>query len=186
MSTDKSDAQRSVTSGSIEAVYAAARSRANQMYRLVEKRRCPICAARRPARRPMEPCRVCTDASAGELKFAQAYADYIGRRVPTVLLVSFLMSLAVPILGFIVATVYYRIEVVLPFSQYLPLGRSFLLRWGIRLLFLVLIFLQIIPLVGGFVAPLMAYLSYSAYRGTYLSLMESPRGDYLPTVEPVS
>jgi hypothetical protein len=75
---------------------------------------------------------------------------------------------------------------VLPFSQYLPLGRSFLLRWGIRLLFLALIFLQIVPLVGGFVAPLMAYISYSAYRRSYLSLMGSPRGDHLPAVEPVS
>jgi len=147
---------------------------ANQMYRLVEKRRCPVCAARMPARRPVDPCRSCGDGSAGEAKFAHEYAHYIAGRVPVVVLVSFLMSL-VPILGLIVATVYYRIEIVLPFSQYLPLGRNFLLRWGIRLLFLVLIFLQIIPLLGGLVAPLMAYISYSAYRTSYLSLMELPR-----------
>jgi Domain of unknown function (DUF4126) len=153
---------------------------ANQMYRLAEKRRCSVCAARLPARRPKEPCCACGDASACETKFAQAYASYIGQRLPIVLLVSFLMSL-VPILGLIVATVFFRMEIVLPFSQYLPLGRNFLLRWGIRLLFLVLIFLQIIPLLGGIVAPLMAYISYSAYRSSYLSLMESP---HIPAAQP--
>jgi hypothetical protein len=151
----------------------------NQAYRLVEKRRCPVCAARLPARRPMEPCRSCGDGSTGDAKFAREYARCISRRVPSVLLVSFLMCL-VPILGLIVTTVYYRVEIVLPFSQYLPLGKNFLLRWGIRLLFLVLIFLQIIPLLGALVGPLMAYISYAAYRNSYLSLMESPR----PAVEP--
>jgi hypothetical protein len=158
---------------------------ANQMYRLVEKRRCPVCAARLPVRRVFDPCRACGDSSAGDPKFAQAYADYVAWRVPIVLLVSFLMSL-VPILGLIVATVYCRIEIVLPFSQYLPLGRNFLLRWGIRLLFLVLIFLQIIPIIGGFVAPLMAYISYSAYRNSYLSYTHSSRPEHLPAAVPAT
>ena len=105
-------------------------------------------------------------------------------------MVCFLMSL-VPILGLIVASVYYRMEIVLPFSQYLPLGRRFMLRWGIRLLFLVLIFFQIIPLLGGLVAPLMAYVSYMAYRNSYVSLMESPRaaaaeGNVSPSVVPLA
>jgi hypothetical protein len=145
----------------------------NQKYRLFEKRRCAVCAARLPVRR-VEACKACGDHSAGDAAFAREYADFIAARVPIVLLVSFLMSL-VPILGLIVATVYFRVEIVLPFSQYLPLGRNFLLRWGIRLLFLLLIFLQIVPVLGGLVAPLMAYISYSAYRGSYLSMMETPR-----------
>jgi hypothetical protein len=157
----------------------AASDPANQRYRLVEKRRCPVCAARLPVRRIFDPCQSCGDSSAGDPKFAQAYTHYVGQRVPIVLLVSFLMSL-VPILGLIVATVYCRIEIVLPFSQYLPLTKNFLLRWGIRLLFLALIFLQIIPILGGFVAPLMAYISYTAYRSSYLSYMQSPRPAHVP------
>ncbi len=147
---------------------------ANQAYRLVEKRRCPSCASRFPARKPFAACQTCSGSSSADAKFASQYADFIARRVPVVLMVCFLMSL-VPILGLIVASVYYRMEIVLPFSQYLPLGRRFMLRWGIRLLFLVLIFFQIIPLLGGLVAPLMAYVSYIAYRNSYVSLMESPR-----------
>jgi Domain of unknown function (DUF4126) len=146
---------------------------ANHPYRLVEKRRCPACASRFPARRPFDPCKICSNASAADVSFATQYASYISARVPLVLLVSFLMSL-VPILGLIVASVYFRIEIVLPFSQYLPLGKQFLLRWGIRLLFLVLVFFQIIPLLGGLVAPLMAYISYVTYRNSYVALMQSP------------
>jgi RNA polymerase subunit RPABC4/transcription elongation factor Spt4 len=161
---------------------------ANHAYRLVEKRRCPSCASRFPARRPFDPCQTCSGSSSADAKFAARYADFISRRVPLVLMVCFLMSL-VPILGLIVASVYYRMEIVLPFSQYLPLGKRFMLRWGIRLLFLILILFQIIPLLGGLIAPLMAYISYIAYRNSYVSLMESPRlgaveGDVTPSVVP--
>ncbi len=89
------------------------------------------------------------------------------------------MSL-VPILGLIVASVYYRMELVLPFAQYLPLGKRFILRWAIRALFIAMIFLQLIPIVGGFIAPLMAYISYAAYRNSYLSLMQPPQTNNLP------
>jgi hypothetical protein len=140
---------------------------ANQPYRLVEKRRCPVCASRRPARRAFEACSICGSAAPTDARFTDAYVDYISQRLPMVLGVCFLFSL-VPILGLIAAAVYSRVELVLPFSQYLPLGKRFLLRWGIRLLFLVLIFLQIIPLLGGFVGPIMAYISYVAYRNSYL------------------
>jgi hypothetical protein len=144
----------------------------NHAYRLVEKRRCPVCAARRPARKPFDACSVCGSAAPTDARFTDAYIDYISRRLPIVLGVCFLMSL-VPILGLIAAAVYSRIELVLPFSEYLPLGKRFLLRWGIRLLFLVLIFLQIVPVLGGFVGPLMAYISFVAYRNTYLEYMRA-------------
>ena len=43
-----------------------------------------------------------------------------------------------------------------------------------------MIFLQLIPLLGGFVAPLMAYISYAAYRNSYISLMQPPQTNNLP------
>lgn len=147
---------------------------ANHPYRLAEKRRCPRCAGRLKIRDPFHACAACADASRTQADFTQAYIDYIGRRVPFVLGVSFLMGL-VPILGLIVGTIYYRMEIVLPFSQYLPMGRRFLLRWGIRLLFIVMIFLQLIPLLGAFVVPLMAMISFTAYRKSFRSLMNEPR-----------
>jgi hypothetical protein len=154
---------------------------AHHAYRLVEKRRCSSCASHQPPRRPLEPCKVCNSSAMADPVFTEAYVDYIGRRLPTVLGISFFLSL-IPILGLIVGAIYYRMELVLPFSQYLPLGRRFMLRWGIRLLFLVLIFLQWIPLLGGFVVPVMAFISFTAYRNVYRSFMlESPREARIPT-----
>ena len=146
---------------------------ANHPYRLVEKRRCPVCATRLAPRRPLEPCAACGEVSLADPRFARAYMDYIAGRVPIVLMVCFLMSL-VPVLGLIVGTVYYRMELVLPFSQYLPMGRRFVLRWMIRLLFLVLVFVQIVPLLGGLVVPLMALLSFGLYRDSFRTRMLSP------------
>ena len=59
---------------------------------------------------------------------------------------------------------------VLPFSQYLPFGKRFLLRWGIRLLFFFLAIFQIVPILGGLVVPLMALISFSAYRNSYRAI----------------
>jgi len=66
-------------------------------------------------------------------------------------------------------------ELVLPFSQYLPLGRRFMLRWMIRILFIVMIFLQVIPVLGGFIVPAMALISFSAYRQSLLTYVLQPR-----------
>jgi hypothetical protein len=144
----------------------------HQPYRLAEKRRCPLCAAHSPPRQALDACSICGNAEPAEPKFAVAYADFIARRLPVVLGICFLMSL-VPIIGLVVAIVYSHMELVLPFRQYLPLGQRFLLRWGLRILFLVLMFFQLIPVLGGLAGPLMAFASYIAYRQAYLSFMES-------------
>jgi hypothetical protein len=154
----------------------------NHPYRLVEKRRCPRCASRLKTRDPFHPCPACADLSRISPEFSQAYINYITQRLPLVLGVSFLMSL-VPIIGLIVGTIYYRMELVLPFSQYLPLGRRFFLRWGIRLLFLLMILLQVIPIIGGFVVPLMAFISFTAYRESYRSLLAEPRPELVPIAQ---
>src|SRR6185312_739411 len=143
---------------------------ASHPYRLMEKRRCALCASRLRARRPFEPCAACGDVSLADPTFARNYLAYVRGRLPLVLMVCLLMSF-VPILGLIVGTIYYRMELVLPFSQYLSLGRGFLLRWMIRLLFVVLIFLQIIPVVGGIVVPLMAFISFAAYSESFRSMV---------------
>jgi hypothetical protein len=142
--------------------------------RLQEKRRCSSCATRLPSRKPFEPCKVCSTTGLADARFAEDYVSYISRRLPVVLMVCALMSL-VPIFGMIVGAVYYRIELVLPFSQYLPLGRRFLLRWGIRLLFIIMIFLQVIPVVGGLIVPIMALISFTAYRRSFLSYVLQQR-----------
>ena len=142
--------------------------------RLQEKRRCSFCAAKLPVRKPFERCLICKEIGLGDQQFAEDYANYIAGRVPLVLLVCALMSL-VPILGMIVGAVYYRVELVLPFSQYLPMRSRFVLRWMIRILFIVMIFLQVVPVLGGFVVPVMALISFGAYRASFLDYVAQNR-----------
>ena len=149
---------------------------AAQPFRLASYRRCPACAAHLPPARPRLPCGTCGDATRATPAFAAAYAAAIGRRVPTVLAVTFALGL-IPFVGLIAGSVYYRSVLVLPFDQYLPHGRAFLTRWGVRLLFLLLAVCQIIPLLGGFVVPAMAVISFGAYRRAYLAVMTDPVHD---------
>jgi len=137
--------------------------------RLFEKRRCPACATHLKPRMPHQQCPACGRSAPADPAFTEAYLNYLDRRLPLTLAVSFLLSL-IPIVGLIVGAIYYRMVLVMPFAQYLPFGRRFLLRWGIRLLFLVLVLFQWVPLLGGFVVPLMALISFTAYRSTYRAI----------------
>ena len=143
---------------------------AAQPYALAERRRCPVCAAHLPVGRPA-PCRACGDDVRSTPAFAAAYAGHVARRLPVVLAVTFALGL-VPVVGLIVGVVYYRGLLVLPFAQYLPGGRRFLLRSGMSVLFLLLAIFQVIPLLGGFAVPVMAVVSCAAYRRAYLATME--------------
>lgn len=138
-------------------------------YRLYEKRRCPLCAGHLKSRHPRQTCAACGTVCPVDVRFAEAYMDHVAGRLPVVVGVSFIFSL-VPFVGLIAGAVYYRMALVLPFSQYLPLHRRFLLRLGIRLLFLVLAVLQLFPVLGGLIVPLMAMISYSAYRSSYRAI----------------
>ena len=149
---------------------------ADHPLRLYEKRRCPLCAHLK-SRQPHQSCAVCQTASPANARFAEAYLDHVAQRLPVVLGVSFAFSL-VPFVGLIVGAVYYRMALVLPFSQYLPFGRRFLLGFGIRLLFLLLAILQLFPLLGGLIVPVMALISFSVYRNSFRAvvLMAQPAG----------
>jgi hypothetical protein len=150
-----------------------ARNPSAQPYHLAVHRRCPVCAARLPAGRPRQPCDACGDVTRTTADFAHAYVAHVGWRLPRVLTVTFLLGL-IPVVGLIAGTVYYRAVIVLPFAEYLPPGKRFLLRWSVRLLFLLLALCQVIPLLGGFVVPAMAAISFEAYRRAYLGTMLDP------------
>jgi predicted RNA-binding Zn-ribbon protein involved in translation (DUF1610 family) len=143
-----------------------ARNLARHPYRLVEKKRCPACATRLEKRQPRQVCPACGHDLFADRDFAREYLGAVASRLPTVLSVSFLFSL-VPIVGLIPGVIYYRLAVVAPFRRYIPRGRALLLRWGVKLLFLLPILLQWVPLLGGFVVPLMALVcSGRSGRGT--------------------
>jgi Zn finger protein HypA/HybF involved in hydrogenase expression len=140
-------------------------------YRLAEKKRCPSCATRLAERRPRQACPACNHDLFADRAFADAYLADVAARLPAVLGVSFLFSL-VPIVGLIPGVIYYRIALVAPFRRYIPRGRSLLLRWGVKLFLLLLVLLQWVPLLGGFVVPVMALVNYNVYRAAFAGLLE--------------
>jgi len=143
---------------------------ARHPYRLAEKRRCPRCATQLLPRHPFRPCSACGHSVMGDPSFAAQYVDHVGRRVPAVLGICWLIS-SVPLLGMIVGVAYYRIALVEPFYQYLPIARRMLLQIGITVLTLVLVLFQWIPALGGLAIPILALISFVAYRHTYRAVM---------------
>jgi hypothetical protein len=106
-------------------------------------------------------------------RFARQYVAFIDRRAPLVCLACFLLGL-VPVLGVIPGVILYRLEIVAPFRRYIPPGRNLVLRWGIRLVSLVLVAFQWVPLLGGLLLPAMALINYGAYRNAFKELALAP------------
>jgi hypothetical protein len=138
-------------------------------YRLVEKKRCPVCATRFKERKPRQTCAECGHELMKEPAFRDAYVAYVRQRLPAVCGISFLLSL-IPVFGLIPGVIYYRMALVSPFRRYIPLHRSSVIKWLLRLFFFVLIGVQWVPLLGGVVIPVMAWVSHSTYRSTFQSL----------------
>lgn len=152
---------------------APAPDRADHPHRLAEKHRCPRCAARLDQRDPRQACPACAHPMFTDAAFRDAYVARVGARLPRVLAISFLFSL-VPVLGLIPGVIYSRLQLVAPFRRHMPRGRTFVLRWIIRVIFLLLILGQLVPGVGGFAVPIMALISHQAYRSAFVAATSAP------------
>ena len=139
--------------------------------RLMSKRRCPKCASRIESRGLPQTCPKCKNTILGKAEEQDAYIADVRKRLPKVLGITFLMSL-VPVIGIIPGIIYYRIQLIAPFRSYIPAARGLALRWMIRLVFLLLISLQLIPGLGGFMVPLMALMSYGAYSASFSGMLQ--------------
>jgi hypothetical protein len=144
---------------------------ATHPFRLVAVKRCPVCAARLKQRTVQQSCAACGSAVMDDPQFVRQYIAFIDRRVPFVCGACFVLGL-IPILGVIPAVILYRLEIVAPFRRYIPWGTKFLLRWLIRLVSLVLVAFQWVPLLGGLLVPAMALTHYAAYRHAFLASLE--------------
>jgi len=135
--------------------------------RLAEKKRCPSCATRLEERNPYQTCSCCGHELFKDSQIARDYLDMVGGRLVPVLLVSLGLSF-IPFLRLVIGVIVYRIQLVAPFRRYIPLHRSFFIKWMIRIFFFILIAVQLIPGVGGVVVPIMAILNYKAYRRSFV------------------
>jgi hypothetical protein len=152
---------------------------ATQSYRLVAVKRCPVCATRPRKRAIRQACDACGSTAMDDDRFLRNYIGFVDRRVAPVCLACLLLGL-IPLLGVIPAVILYRLEIVAPFRRYIPAGRDFVLRWGVRIVSLVLVAFQWIPLLGGFLLPAMALINYAAYRSAFRKLAQSPSASIPP------
>lgn len=147
---------------------------ANHPHRLAQKQRCPNCAARLRPRRPRQACEPCGHELFADPAQSDRYLTVLDSRVPEVLLISTMLSL-IPVVGLIPGIIYYRMRLVSPVSRYTSMTRSIMTRWGIRLLFFVLIWVQVMPGIGAVVVPLMALISYTSYRAMFYGQLNRAR-----------
>jgi hypothetical protein len=145
---------------------------ANHAFRLIEKKRCPVCATHLKQRTPHQMCPTC-QSPVFPPENAEAYSSFISGRLPIALGCSALLSM-VPFLGLVIGSIYYQFTLVYPFTGYLPFGRRFLLKWGLRIVFLILAIVQIFPGIGAVAVPVMALLSFLAYRAAFGKLATTP------------
>jgi hypothetical protein len=138
-------------------------------YRLFAVKRCPACATRLGRRAVRQSCEACGFTPLDDARFVHDYVAFIDRRVPLACLACFLLGL-VPVLGVIPAVITYRLAIVAPFRRSIPAGRNFLLRWGVRLVSILLVAFQWVPLLGGLLLPALALINYGAYRHTWIKL----------------
>ncbi len=135
---------------------------------LVQAGRCPSCADRIDGRSVPVHCDVCSKPIFSDPAILDRFMASQRSRMKIGIPVCALFSL-IPVVGLIPGVIFYRLYMVAPFRRYLPASNTFLLRWGIRALFFILIALQWIPAVGGIVVPTMAWVSFESYRAAFLS-----------------
>ena len=138
-------------------------------YRLIAVKRCPVCATHFDRKAVKQTCGACGHRLMDDPSFARGYIASIDGRVPLACVVCFGLGL-IPVLGVIPGVIYYRLAIVAPFRRYIPPGRGFVLRWGVRLVILALVALQWVPLAGALALPAMALINYGAYRSAYRRL----------------
>lgn len=141
---------------------------------LTQKQRCPTCATHLKPRQTHQTCPACNHALFASEDERKAYLGTLDRRLPRVLFVTALLSL-IPIVGLIPAIMVYRLRLIAPLRRYLSLTRRVPLGMGLRILFIVLIWVQVIPGIGALAVPMMASISYGTYRRAFNGQLEAER-----------
>lgn len=138
-------------------------NRQSHHWELMAQKRCPRCATRFRGRDMHHICEECGESVLGSPEAVKEYVQYFEAKLPKTLVVSGFLGL-VPFAGIILGVVYYRLNLISPMRRYVPVTQGCLGRWGTRLINLVLLTFQPIPVLGAFMLPLMCYISFTIYR----------------------
>lgn len=131
---------------------------------LVARKRCPSCGERYAERRVDQRCTACETEPFASPEELERYLAALRASLPKTLAVLLVLGF-VPLFGLVPGVIYYRCSLIASLRCYLPRSSSFLMRWAVRLINLLLIVLQPIPLFGALTLPLMGLTNFWAYQG---------------------
>jgi Zn finger protein HypA/HybF involved in hydrogenase expression len=130
---------------------------------LISKRRCLVCASKLPNRSIQQKCPMCGALVIPSEAWFDAYLRFVQRGLGRTLVVCFCFGL-VPVIGLVPGIIYYRFGLISNLRRYIPRTVGCLTRWVVRIINLVLLGLQGIPLVGAVALPAMCLTNYFVYR----------------------
>ena len=148
-----------------------------QKIRLLELRRSPLSGDRAEEKSVDTKCETDGVMLLGDKSLTRSYMEKVDARLFPVMLFGALFSL-VPGLGLIIGVIFYRFQLVGPYRRYLPWSKGLAVKWLIRLIFLLLVILQFVPVVGAAAVPMMALINHRFYRSAFRS--ELKKKDMLP------
>jgi Zn finger protein HypA/HybF involved in hydrogenase expression len=136
---------------------------ADHRVNLVARRRCPVCATRLRKRAIQQQCPTCETTTFASAADVNIYLRALRWRLPRTLLICLGLSF-IPVLGLIPGIIYYRLSLIASLQRYIPANVGCLVRWPVRMLNLLLVCLQPIPILGSLVVPLMCLSNYVVYQ----------------------
>lgn len=131
-------------------------------------KRCHDCGERLPERSLDQRCKLCGTPAFASQAALDEYLAHLQRSLPRTLLILLALG-SVPVLGLVPGIIYYRTTLISALRCYLPRTARFTGRWLARIVNLILICLQPVPVLGAFVLPAMALTNYWIYRRSLLA-----------------
>jgi hypothetical protein len=133
--------------------------------RLLSQHRCPACAEPVKARKFLtDGCGTCSyqfDADT-QGRWFDYYLERVLARAGKLLLPIWLVSI-MPVLGFAVAIVTIRLYLVAPLLVFLNMHERMGMRWGLRIVTMLLLIPSCVPLLSIFTVPLLFFINLRAY-----------------------
>lgn len=130
---------------------------------LLARKRCSSCGERLKGRTVDQICHNCGKSAFSDRRAFEEYLAEIGERLPVTLIILLVLGL-IPLVGLIPGIIFYRLSLISSLKHYLPRGHGFFIRWLVRIVNVVLLCLQPVPLLGGLTLPLMCLTNYMVYQ----------------------
>ena len=138
-----------------------------QELHLLVRKRCPVCATRLKEQMVQQRCPTCETVTFRDDAAVEDYLRALRPSLAKTLGVCFALSF-IPVIGLAPGIIYYRLSLIASLRRYVPRTSGCLTRWGVRLLNLLLIALQPIPILGAFMLPILCLTNYVIYRQVLL------------------